>query len=200
MKERILERAAGLFLQYGVRSITMDEIAKELAVSKKTLYVHYPNKQKLVKATSYYIFDSIIQGIQQIQAQQLNPISELFQIKRYTSANLKDEKSAPYHQLKKYYPEIASKLIQEQQNLIEKTLHDNLVRGIQTGLYRPGIPLSFVSKIYFLGSMGIRDQDIFPKDEFAHNSVVEMHMEYHLRAIATPKGLQELQKLIKEKE
>lgn len=189
-----------MFLQYGVRSITMDEIAKELAVSKKTLYVHYPNKQKLVKATSYYIFDTIIKGIQEIQAQRLNPISELYEIKHYTSENLKDEKSAPYYQLKKYYPEIASKLILEQQNLMEKTLRANLVRGIETGLYRSGIPLNFVSKIYFLGSMGIRDQDIFPTEEFAHNTVVEMHMEYHLRAIATAKGLEELQKFIKEKE
>lgn len=178
----------------------MDEIAKELAVSKKTLYIHYPNKKKLVKATSYYIFETIIKGIQEIQGQQLNPILELYEIKRYTSDNLKDEKSAPYYQLKKYYPEIASKLILEQQNLLEKTLRDNLVRGIETGLYRKGIPLSFVSKIYFSGSMGIRDQDVFPTEDFTHNTLVEMHMEYHLRAIVTPKGLEELQKFINEKE
>lgn len=178
----------------------MDEIAKELAVSKKTLYIHYPNKQKLVKATSYYVFDTIIKGIQEIQAQELNPILELYEIKRYTSENLKDEKSAPYYQLQKYYPEIASKLILEQQNLMEKTIRDNLVRGIKTGLYRKEIPLNFVSKIYFSGSMGIRNQDIFPTEDFAHNTVVGMHMEYHLRAIATSKGLEELKKFITEKE
>lgn len=189
-----------MFLQYGVRSITMDEIAKELAVSKKTLYVHYSNKQKLVRATSYYIFDSIIQGIHKIQKQGLNPILELYEIKRYTSENLKDEKSAPYYQLQKHYPEIASKLLNEQHKLLESTLTENLMRGIKAGLYRQEIPLAFVSKIYFIGNMGIRDRDVFPAEDFSHNQVVEMHMEYHIRAIATPKGLEELNNYIQEKE
>lgn len=198
MKTRILEKASELFLQYGVRSITMDEIARELGMSKKTLYVHFPNKKKLVKATSYFVFDAIIKGILSIQDKNLNPIKELYEIKKFAADNLKDEKSAPYHQLQKHYPEIAAKLLQEQQNLLEDSIRENLSRGIKEGLYRADIPLNFISKIYLLGSMGIRQHEVFPKEEFSHSRLVEMHMEYHIRAIATSKGLQELEKQIKQ--
>lgn len=178
----------------------MDEIARELGMSKKTLYVHFPNKKKLVEATSYFVFKTIINGILSIQDQNLNPVEELYAIKKFTAQNLKDEKSAPYHQLQKYYPEIAAKLIQEQQNLLEDSIGENLIRGIKAGLYRPDIHLDFISKVYLLGSMGIRRHEQFPKEEFSPSSLVEMHMEYHLRAIATPKGLEELEKQIKEKQ
>lgn len=200
MKTKILEKASELFLQYGVRSITMDEIARELGISKKTLYVHYPNKKKLVKATSYFVFEAIIEGILSIQDKYLNPIEELYEIKKFAAANLKDEKSAPYHQLQKHYPEIASRLLQEQQKLLEDSIGKNLMRGIKAGYFRADIPLDFISKVYLLGSMGIRQHDLFPEEEFPHNRLVEMHMEYHIRAIATSKGLQELEKQILQKQ
>lgn len=200
MKTRILQKASELFLQYGVRSVTMDEIARELGMSKKTLYVHFPNKKKLVNATSYFVFDSIIKGILSIQDKNLNPIEELYEIKKFAAENLKDEKSAPYHQLQKHYPDIASKLIQEQQNLLVESIMENLRRGIKAELYRAEIPQDFISKVYLLGSMGIRQHDLFPKDEFSHSSLVEMHIEYHIRAIATAKGLQELEKQIMQKQ
>lgn len=192
MKNRILEKAADLFLNLGVKSVTMDEIAAELGVSKKTIYAHYATKEKLVKATSLFVFDTISKGIDEIQEENKNPIEELFIVKGFALENLKDEKSAPYYQLQKYYPEIASVVTAKQQELMENCLTDNLKRGIEQGLYRAEIPIDFISKIYFIGILGIRDPEVFPETNFPTSALVEQHLEYHLRAIVTQKGLETL--------
>ena len=99
-----------MFLTHGFKSITMDEIASEMGISKKTIYQHFANKNSLVEAVSLYLFDSISGGIDCIYELDKNPIDELFLIKDFILKNLKDESASPIYQLQKYYPKILSLL------------------------------------------------------------------------------------------
>ena len=74
MREKILSKAADLFLSYGFKSVTMDDIASAMGISKKTIYQHFENKTKLVEATTLNIFEIISQGIDCICAIEKNPI------------------------------------------------------------------------------------------------------------------------------
>ncbi len=104
MKIKILEKATDMFLNYGFKSVTMDDIANKMGISKKTIYAHYVNKTKLVEDCTMHLFDTISQGIDHICSLGKNPIEELYEIKKFAMVHLKDEKSSPQYQLQKYYP------------------------------------------------------------------------------------------------
>ena len=99
MKDKILEKATELFLNLGFKSVTMDDLANEMGISKKTIYAHYENKTKLVTESTMYLFNVISQGIDQISSLKKNPIEELYDIKKFVMLHLKDEKSSPQYQL-----------------------------------------------------------------------------------------------------
>lgn len=174
----------------GVHSVTMDDLARELGISKKTIYTFFSTKEELVEATSIEVFNSISLGIDNIRRQDKNPIEELFIIKDFAFKHLKNEKSSPQHQLQKYYPGINARLRNKQQKLLGNCLTQNLQRGIEEGLYHEEIPISFIVRFYFLGITGIRDKELFPQSSFPITELIEKHLEYHLRAIVTDKGLQ----------
>src|SRR5210317_1140812 len=102
MKNKILEKATELFLIYGFKSVTMDDIANALGISKKTIYQHFKNKTKLVEATTLGLFNFISNGINCICAMDKNPIEEIYEVKSFAMTHLKDEKSSPIFQLQKY--------------------------------------------------------------------------------------------------
>lgn len=196
MKEKILQKAAEKFLTLGVKSVTMDEIANDLGISKKTIYTHFSTKNKLVESTALYVFQEISQGINAIRDKNRNAIEEHFVIKKFALENLKDEKSSPQYQLQKYYPKIYRLLRGKQQKLMEDCVRENLERGIKEGVYRKDIPISFICRIYFAEMLSIKDRDLFPEDEFLSIRLVDEQLEYHLRAIVTDKGLNTLKKYL----
>lgn len=187
-----------MFLTLGVKSVTMDEIAAELGISKKTIYTHFPTKTKLIDATANYLFETISAGIQNIKQENKDPIEELFAIKNFACVHLKDEKSSPQHQLQKYYPKIFFSIREKQRVVLEDLTRHNLQKGIEKGVYRNELPVEFISRIYFIGILGIKDDDHFPEPEFSTNELTEMHLEYHLRSIVTPRGLKKLESLINQ--
>ena len=103
MREKILSNAAELFLNYGFKSITMDDISNHIGISKKTIYQHFENKTTLVEAVTMFVFENISCGINDICNSKKNPIEEIYDIKQFVMEHLKDEKSSPAFQLQKYY-------------------------------------------------------------------------------------------------
>ncbi len=197
MKEKILKNASDMFITYGFKSVTMDDIANEIGVSKKTIYQHFDNKTKLVEATTMHLFEIISHGIDCICALDKNPIEELFDIKSFVMQHLKDEKSSPQYQLQKYYPKIAATLKAKQFEVMQDCVKENLEKGVKNNLFRSDINIDFISRIYFNCMVSLKDQDLFPLHNFSMNMLMENYLEYHLRGICTPKGLDILIKLLK---
>ncbi|MEO9077201.1 MAG: TetR/AcrR family transcriptional regulator [Gelidibacter sp.] len=196
MREKIINRATELFLTLGFKSVTMDDIANELGISKKTIYVHFENKTKLVESSTLEMFELISHGIDCICQLQKDPIEEIYDIKQLVMEHLKNEKSSPYHQLQKFYPKIFNSLRSKQYRLMEDCVADNLKRGIALGLYRSNLEIEFISKIYFTSIMALKDKQLFPLKNFSMTSLMNLYLEYHVRGICTPKGLEVLSKTI----
>ena len=197
MRDKILHKSQELFLNLGFKSVTMDDIAREMGISKKTIYVHFPNKTKLVEATTLHMFETISQGIDCICALKKNPIEEIFDIKEFVMDHLKNEKSSPQYQLQKYYPKIFATLKSKQFEVMQSCVTENLNRGLELGLFRDNINIEFISKIYFSGMMVIKDRAFFPLKNFSMQTLMNNYLEYHLRGICTPKGLETLTGLIR---
>ena len=198
MKEKILKKAIDLFLSFGFKSVTMDDIANELAISKKTIYAHFSTKLKLVKATTFYVFEQINSGISDICTINQNPIEEVYLIKSLVTEQLKGEKNSPQYQLQKYYPKIFETLKQKQFESVNKCITANLKKGIEQGVYRKDIDINLITRLYFNGIMGIKNVELFPINEFNVTYLMDSYLEYHIRAIATEKGLEILQKILKK--
>jgi len=196
MKNKILENATDLFLNYGFKSVTMDDIANKLGISKKTIYQYFDNKTKLVEASTLYMFDTISHGINCICEINMNPIEEIFEIKKFVMIHLKDEKSSPQYQLQKYYPKIYGTLKSKQFCVMKDCVTENLVRGIKEGLYRKTIDVEFTSRIYFSCMIVLKDKEMFPLNNSSMNYLMNNYLEYHLRGICTPKGIEIMQKFI----
>ena len=198
MREKILQKAAEMFLNLGFKSVTMDDIANEIGISKKTIYAHFDTKTKLVEATTFYLFEIISAGIDEINARQLNGIEELFVIKNFIGKHLKDEKSSPFYQLQKYYPKIFIRLKNMQLEVMRRCVVVNLERGVETGIYRSEINIPFIARIYFMGMIAMKDPNMFPIEEFPIREASRQYLEYHIRAISTDKGLKILHQLLND--
>lgn len=196
MRDKILIGATDLFLNYGFKSVTMDDIASALGVSKKTIYQHFDNKTKLIEATTLNLFEIISCGIDHICSLEKNPIEEIYSIKQFIMEHLKDEKSSPQYQLQKYYPSIYKTIKAKQFEVMQSCVTNNLKRGVKQGLYRESINVEFISRIYFNSMLAIKDKDLFPLKKFSMNTLMSHFLEYHLRGICTPNGLETLNKFI----
>ena len=188
MKESILHKATDLFLNLGFKSVTMDDLAHEMGISKKTIYSHFENKTHLVEECTMNLFWFISKGIDHICSLGKNPIEELYEIKRFAMLHLKDERSSPQYQLQKYYPNIHQTLKKKQFEVMRDCTITNLRKGIELGIYRENLNIEFVSRIYFAGVTSIKDHTLFPNDKFPIAELMDDYLEYHLRGIVTPKG------------
>lgn len=197
MKEKIIEIANDLFLSYGFKSVTMDDIAKKIGVSKKTIYKYFKNKTELVDVVTNHTFEIISCGINDVCNKNLNPIEEIFSIKRLVMEHLKDEKSSPQYQLQKYYPETYLSLKKKQFVMMQECVINNLKIGIDNGFYRKNIDLEFISRIYFIGLTGIKDKDFFPLNNYSMEELMNYYLEYHMKGICTEKGIQQLENQLK---
>lgn len=199
MKDQILNKATEMFLTLGFKSVTMDDIAAEMGISKKTIYQHFSNKDALVKATTTNLFETISCGIDEIILADKNPIEELFAIKEFVLKNLKDENTSPIYQLHKYYPRIHKSLMLKQFDKMGSCVVENLEKGISLGLFREDINKDYISRFYFSGMNSIKDAELFNPEVFSLKDLQAKYLEYHLRGICTPKGIEQLETIIKTK-
>ncbi len=196
MKEKIRDTATQLFLERGFKSITMDDIANEIGMSKKTIYNEYSNKTELVEDCVMNKYCALSEGIDLIVALQKNPIVELYEIKRYVMSHLNDEKTSPQFQLMKYYPKIHKNMKAMHFSKMQKCVLLNVERGKQQEIYRDNLDSEFVARIYYTGMNSIKDQNLFPLPLFPVSKLMDSFLEYHLRGIVTPKGRKILNTII----
>lgn len=189
MYSKILEHSTEKFLTFGFKSVTMDEIAQDLGISKKTLYQYFSNKEDLVAACVFNVFDFISKGIDKIKELNKNPIEEMFNIKNFVMNFLKNEQSSPQYQLKKFYPEIYSNIQDKVFEKMSEIVVDSLNKGIKKGFFREEINVDFIFRLYFKVINLIKEKEIFG-EETNNSDAEELYLDYHIRGIATKKGLE----------
>ena len=196
MKKNIILKATELFMKLGFKSVTMDDIAKEMGISKKTIYTHFNNKETIIGVVTDHVFETVCEDIDAICDLNQNPIQELYAIKKRVMQYMQKEKASPTYQLQKYYPAIYNNIKQRQFSYMQQCVVKNLNRGLEQDLYRQNIEVQFVARIYFNGITGIKEETLFPHTMYEGETLYEMYLEYHLRGIVTPKGRNILNQMI----
>ena len=199
IEKSIVVTSTELFLTLGFKSVTMDDIAEEMKISKKTIYTFFANKEALVQSVVFSMYNHITTNLTQIREKANNPISELYEVKMFIMHQLKGEKTSPQHQLRKYYPNIHKELQKKQFDFMTKSVKKSLTKGVEMKLFRPSIDIDFISRMYFNGMVGIKNVDMFPTQKYSPEQLMENYLDYHLRAIVTEDGMKLLSSFIKTK-
>ena len=193
MDKEIIASASSLFLQYGYKAVTMDDIAEHLSISKKTIYHYFDDKTSLVRSAVFLVFDQVKDKIIAVQSSIENPIKALYEIKKIAVEVLGKKDKSPQYQLQKYYPAIYAEIRKKELSALGDTFKMSLRKGIETGLFRTSIDTEFITRIYFNGFRGLRDIELFPPKDTDIDIIIGKYIDYHLRAIVTPKGLNYLE-------
>jgi AcrR family transcriptional regulator len=194
MKDKIINKAKEMFLRLGFKSITMDDIACEMCISKKTIYKYFSNKDVLIEQSVELVHKEVHETIDKIVSKNFNAIEENFEIKRMFREMFRSAESSPIYQLKKHYPEVYAKALSTQIEVCETCFRENILKGNREGLYRENLDVDNYVKFYYTLIFNINENTMLEKD--AHELEVKA-LEYHIRAMATLAGIIELGKHLK---
>lgn len=192
--ESILDRSIELFRNYGIRVISMDDIARETGVSKKTIYQFVDNKPDLIRKCLDHSMQKFQCWMDDLDKRRLNAIEELLEISK--RVNDEHEKFSPSNlfEMKKYYPEIFREHINEEKNLIYHYCKQNLENGISEKLYREDLDVELISQLYIQKISAIHDGDFLSQANFSFGRIFEVMFENHIRGIANKSGIKYFEK------
>lgn len=191
MKDKIISKATDLFLKLGFKSVTMDDIAGEMCISKKTIYKYFCNKEVLIEESTEMVHKTVHEVIDTIVAKDYNAIEENFEIRKMFKEMFQATDTSPLYQLKKHYPEIYQKVMSREINECNMCFKQNIEKGIEQELYRKDLNVDVYVKFYYSLIFSIKENTISERESIK----LELEaLEYHTRAMATPKGIAELEK------
>lgn len=197
MENEIIDKAKELFKRYGLRPVTMDDIAKDMGVSKKTLYKYFSNKEDLVGRAVDNIFESVKASMLQLLESEGNAIDMLFAMDEVVCSNIEAHDHSMQFQLERYYPEVSARLEGKKRGMIFTMMRANLERGIKEGLFRSELDKEVVAFLYYSRARVMTEAEM---DLLANHSISDMMREiliYHVRGISNEKGVAYLEEKLK---
>jgi TetR/AcrR family transcriptional regulator, cholesterol catabolism regulator len=187
-KERILECAKGLFHKYGIRSISMDDIAHHLGISKKTIYQHFSDKDDIITLAMHQATAEKKDMLLGLRKQATDAIDMMIKIHQYILRNFDDTTASLVFELQKYHGD-AWKIIQDfKYGFLAEFIKEDLQLGIDQGFFRNDINAEIVAKIRLEEVTMASNDRIFPKERFNHHEVSDSILEHFIQGIATERG------------
>jgi len=187
-EKEILIKVGDLFFRFGIKSMTMDEIARQLGISKKTLYQFVENKNDLVVKVMQMKLKEEKECIYQLYNTGGNPIDELMEITQFVRTNMKEIHPSVLFDLKKYHADAWQLMSEHKETFIYSSIMHNLKEGVKGGLYRDNLVPEIIAKLY-LGMVNVViDKANFPDMDYSQAELHEQMIRYHIRGIASEKG------------
>ena len=194
IKQKILTKAEEMYMRYGIKSVTMDDIAKELGISKKTLYQYVDNKTDLIEKVIQEHVRVEVEEIEKIIEESSDPIQEMLNIAQYVTQQMKNLSPTTVYDLKKYHKDCWKLMESLHQHHVYKSIKNNIERGIEQGIYRANISPDVISRLYIGSIYLIVDENLFPSRVYPRPSLIHEYITYHILGIASDEGLKLYQK------
>ena len=189
IQQRVLLKADELFRTYGIRGVTMDDIAKALGISKKTRYQSYSDKDLLIQETVEMTISNHYNGILSCKGTAAeNAIHEQFAINELLGKMMHGINPIMFYDLQKYYPSIWNKFSEFRNTKVLAEIQDNISRGIKEGLYRNDFDVLVQSKMRLAEIDSCFKYDVFPPSSFSIVQVMKQSTEMFMYGMVTLKG------------
>ena len=185
----IIDKSALLFLKNGIKSVTMDDLAKELGVSKKTIYKYFDDKNDLVKKIVEIRTSQDRLACEAARCDSENAIDALFKISTFVSEMMQNVHSSVFFDLQKYHRDAWEVMEEHKRNFVKSQIKENIERGQTEGLYNSTLNPEVISSIYISIMHGLFDGETFDFDAFRFQKIFDDIIYFQIRGIANEKGL-----------
>jgi AcrR family transcriptional regulator len=187
--DRILSESTRLFKKNGIRSVSMDDISKELGMSKKTIYQYFANKTELVEKVLAYMHEKERIPCIGEDTTNMNAIDILLAVSRNVSVQLKDMNPINAYELQKYYPASYREFIIRKRDHVFEQVKQNFTQGIAEGIYRNDLDIDLVARLYIQKLVDVHDPEFLSSTNFGFEKVFQVMFDNHIRGIANAVGL-----------
>jgi AcrR family transcriptional regulator len=187
-KDRILTRASALFLRNGIKSVSMDDIATDLGMSKKTLYKTFTSKDDIVLAVMTTHLCQAQGECTLVASTAANAVEEMLNLSAWADKEFSNVHPSIFYDLKKYHPDAWALFSAHKGNFILDQIAKNLRRGIAEGLFRPDLDVEVLARLNLAQIELAFDPDLYPPAQFAPVRVNRVFDEHFLLGVATLKG------------
>ncbi len=184
----ILDKTLGLFGEFGIRNINMDDISRKVGISKKTLYQYVKSKEDLIETLFYYDQVKWDTEFSKLKLDEMNAIEILLQVSLMVFEEMGKLDPKIKYELMKYYESIFNGFMIKKQNHIFDHISKNLNKGINEGLYRSDVNVDLVAGLYVRNLVDMHNKDYCIIKNITFDQVFEAMFENHIRAISTPEG------------
>ncbi|HEX3007693.1 MAG TPA: TetR/AcrR family transcriptional regulator [Bacteroidales bacterium] len=194
VREKIISGAQKMFMRNGIRNITMDAIAVQLGISKRTIYEKFEDKDELLLCClELAIAEQRSTGESLLNSSE-NVIEALIKIVKYNIQVLKTINPAFFQDIKKHYPLLSRRTIESNDKQNMAKFIELLKRGIKEQVFRDAINVEIVARLLFEQFKIMNNAEVFPSDKFSKAEVFENLVINFLRGIATEKGWELIEK------
>lgn len=197
-RERIQVKAHELFMRYGVRSVSMDDIAAQLGISKKTIYQFYADKDELVDAVVDTEVSNLENDCSRFFLEARDAIHEIFLTMEKIAEQLRTINPMVLYDLEKFHFKAFQRFERHKHQYLSKIIADNIERGIREEFYRPEINIEVMAKFRLETMMITFNQDIFPYRKYNPGEVAMEIIEHYVYGLSTIKGHKQIQKYKQE--
>lgn len=185
---QILEQVRKLYHRYGIKSITMDDVAKNLNISKKTVYEYFKDKEDLVSKVMMLEHKHRCDCFAEIEKKDLNAIEELFEVYKMINGMFKDYNPSMEYDIRKYYPDLSARIKEIRRKGMFDAVLKNLNKGKKEGLYRKELNSRIIVKLHIFRNENLLENDLFPMEELTSFKVFHEIFVYHLQGVLNHKG------------
>lgn len=195
----LLEQSKIVFMRNGMKIVTMDDIANELKMAKKTIYKYALNKEDLIVRSLAWHLEQDKAMLEGIAKNSKDAIEEMIQVISCVNEMLSQIHPSIHYDMEKYYPRAYKLMLEHKEIHIYGIMLQNLNRGKKEGLYRKDLNAEIIARMYALNSDKVFDAQTFPSTSFKFTDVYMEYVTYHMRGITTPKGFEAFELLLKRK-
>jgi AcrR family transcriptional regulator len=187
-REEIIEKVSVLYNEYGIKSITMDDVVHELGISKKTLYQYFSDKTQLVSDVMDALFAKRKDEMIRLLEGKANAIEEMLTYYHLQMKMIKEHRPTLIYDLRKYYPEIFDKVTQLKRKYMFDSVLSNLKRGKREKLYRAEINEEIVARMNLMKVEAIMSSGIFSHEEIMDPEFFKEMFTFHMYGVVNDNG------------
>lgn len=191
-----LKTVLGLYSKYGIKSVTMDDVSRELGISKKTLYTYVSDKNELVEKVIDFQCKERMHWMKSLNLDKLPALQEVVQVSKMINKMISEFSPSFQYDLSKYYIAIHRKMVSLNRESMAQSMLQNLKKGKAEGYYRSEINEEIIVKMHIANVENLAGIDFYNSQEISPEEVQRELFAYHMHAILNPKGLKEYTRLL----
>lgn len=197
-EKNILEGAKNLFMQFGLKSITMDDIARKVGVSKKTIYQFFNDKNSIVFKSVHEHFSEHRKEIETVLNSSRDAIESMYRISKCMKIQVEAINPTVLYDLQRYFPKAYKRFLEFKNTFMKQKMTNIVEDGIESGYFRKEINPEILIIQRIEQVQLAFNNEIFPRDKFDFKEIHEQLFDHFIHGILTEKGKEKYNQYINE--